>query len=54
MRGEGNWVLENRTGLPRIIFCLPETAGIAYTDKTSLQKTNSSRAWIVAMSSKGL
>jgi hypothetical protein len=38
----------------KFIFRLPETAGIAYTDKTSLQKTNFGEARIVAAGSKGL
>jgi len=37
-----------------VIFHLPETGAIAYTDKTSLQRTSSAKAWLAANGSKGL
>jgi hypothetical protein len=53
MRWHLNRVLDNLMAT-KFIFHLQETGGFAYTDKTSLQRTSSGKAWIFASGSKGL
>jgi len=53
MQAQSNRLLNN-VRKTEVIFYLPETATIAYTDKTSLQKTGYGNPRLVADRSKGL